>query len=152
MVQVPGWARFMPVAVFPELMQSCPTLRFKLHRFAFALHALAARSSACNRRHRTDQRMARWLLLTQDRSDSTTLPLTHQFIALMLGVRRSTVTNTAEELRTAGLIRYSRGRIQIVDRAGLERRSCECYQVVNDVYAAALSADDDPMFAARKVS
>jgi CRP-like cAMP-binding protein len=137
-VQVAGSARSLSADVFNSLLGDCPSLEQQLHRFAFALYTLSAWTSACNRRHRADQRLARWLLLSQDRIGGTHMPLTHQFMAQMLGVRRSTVTVTAEALRGAGLIHYRRGKIEVRDREGLEERSCECYGVVRAMYAAAL--------------
>ena len=86
-----------------------------------------AQSAACNARHEIDQRLARWLLLSHDRREDDVVPLTHDYIALMLGVRRASVSQAAEGLQRAGLIRYTRGKIVVLDRAGLEAAACECY-------------------------
>lgn len=129
-VQAAGFAYSMPVASFRVLAEEASSLRDALHRYAFALYALTAHASACNRRHTAAQRMARWLLLAHDRIGSDTLPLTHKFLAQMLGVRRSTVTVIAEELREAGAIGYTRGKVTIADREMLERLSCDCYAAI----------------------
>jgi len=138
-VQAAGSAQMLPAARLPELLDSCPSLAFRLHRFAYALQALSAQSSACNNAHATEKRLAKWLLLVDDRIEVSPLPLTHVFISQMLGVRRSTVTITADVLRAAGLIDYRRGKIQITDREGLVRKSCECYGVLKRLYDAALT-------------
>jgi Crp-like helix-turn-helix domain len=87
-------------------------------------------TGACNRVHPIEQRCARWLLLTHDRIDGVEVPLTQEFLAYMLGVRRQSVSEAAGRLQRAGLIRNRRGNITILDRAGLERASCECYGVI----------------------
>jgi CRP-like cAMP-binding protein len=138
-VQAPGTGRFVTAAIFMQLLETCPSLRIKLHRFAYAQYALAAQCSACNRRHSTDKRFARWLLIAQDRIGGSLLPLTHKFLGQMLGVRRSTVTIIAEEFRLAGIIQYRRGSIEIVNREALEKRACECYRAIVAVYKTASS-------------
>ena len=140
-VQVPGTAQFISAADFRDVIANLPSLRYKLHRFSQAVYVFATQTSACNRRHRTDQRLARWLLLTQDRAGTDKLPLTHEFIALMLGVRRSTVTVTADRMRDAGLIDYRRALIEIIDRKGLEGASCECYEAITSAYAIAMDGN-----------
>ena len=95
--------------------------------------AQLAQSAACTRFHEVNQRLARWLLMTHDRTQGDQLHLTHQFLADMLGVRRSAVTIAAGLLQDRGIIHYSRGVIEVLDRAALEARSCECYaRVVED--------------------
>ena len=89
-----------------------------------------AQTAVCNRHHSLDQQLCRWLLLSLDRLASNELVMTQELIANMLGVRREGVTDAAGKLQKAGLIKYSRGRITVLDRAGLERRTCECYAVV----------------------
>jgi CRP-like cAMP-binding protein len=89
-----------------------------------------AQTAVCNRHHSVDQQLCRWLLLSLDRLSSNQLAMTQELIANMLGVRREGVTEAAGKLQEAGLIRYQRGKITVIDRRGLERRSCECYQVV----------------------
>jgi CRP-like cAMP-binding protein len=101
-----------------------------LLRFTQALITQMAQTAVCNRLHRLDQQMSRWLLLSLDRRHGTELLMTQGLLAAMLGVRRETVTEAALKLQRGGVIRYSRGRIQVLDRAALERTSCECYGVV----------------------
>ena len=115
-------------------------LKDEFHRFGPMLHLLLrytqalitqmAQTAVCNRHHSVDQQLCRWLLLSLDRLASNELSMTQELIANMLGVRREGVTEAAGKLQDAGLIRYRRGRITVLDRPGLEARSCECYQVV----------------------
>jgi len=106
-----------------------PTMHLLL-RYTQALITQMAQTAVCNRHHSVDQQLCRWLLLSLDRLATNELSMTQELIANMLGVRREGVTEAAGKLQDAGLIRYSRGRITVFDRAGLEARSCECYQVV----------------------
>ncbi len=106
-----------------------PTMHLLL-RYTQALITQMAQTAVCNRHHSVDQQLCRWLLLSLDRLASNELSMTQELIANMLGVRREGVTEAAGKLQDAGLIRYARGRITVVDRPGLEARSCECYQVV----------------------
>ena len=99
-------------------------------RYTQALITQMAQTAVCNLHHSVDQQLCRWLLLSLDRLPSNDLSMTQQLIANMLGVRREGVTEAAGKLQEAGLIRYQRGRITVLDRSGLEARSCECYQVV----------------------
>jgi CRP-like cAMP-binding protein len=101
-----------------------------LMRYTLALFSQMAQTAVCNRHHSVDQQLCRWLLLSHDRLDCDVLKMTQELIADMLGVRREGVTEAAGKLQAAGLIRYSRGKITILDRPGLEARVCECYQVV----------------------
>src|SRR5207253_1552036 len=105
-----------------------------LHRYLNAFLTQVTQSVACNVSHSLEKRFCRWLLMTQDRVQSDQFPLTHELLALMLGVRRASVTEAARKLRKAGLIRYIHGKITILDRAGLEAAACGCYQVVKDDY------------------
>jgi CRP-like cAMP-binding protein len=129
MVQVPGTALRLEAAAFREALDQIPTLRTILHRYALAHFEQVARSAACNGRHHIEQRLARWLLMSHDRVEGDDFPMTHEFLSMMLGVRRAGVTVTAGALQKAGLIRYSRGRIEITDRPGLEAVACECYGI-----------------------
>jgi CRP-like cAMP-binding protein len=106
-----------------------PTMHLLL-RYTQALITQMAQTAVCNRHHSIDQQLCRWLLLSLDRLASNELAMTQELIANMLGVRREGVTEAAGKLQDAGLIHYSRGKITVVDREGLEARSCECYQVV----------------------
>jgi Mn-dependent DtxR family transcriptional regulator len=99
-----------------------------------------AQTAVCNRHHSLDQQLCRWLLLSLDRLDGNELHMTHDLIANMLGVRRETVTEAAIKLQDAGLIRYARGRITVIDRPALEARTCECYAVVKKEYDRLLPA------------
>ena len=133
-VQVPGDAVRVPTSIFRKALADMPQLDEALHRFMQALFTLAAQSSGCNRRHSVVQRCARWLLLTSDRVTGDSFPLTHVFLAQMLGVRRSSVTVAADALRAAGAIDYTRGKVHIVDRARLRQRSCDCYDIIKSTY------------------
>src|ERR1700675_2704431 len=106
------------------------TLQHLLLRYTQALLTQMAQTAVCNRHHTIDQQLCRWLLLSLDRLDSDELTMTQELIANMLGVRREGVTDAGGKLQSLGLIRYSRGRITVVDRAGLEACCCECYGVV----------------------
>ena len=99
-----------------------------------ALISQMSQTAVCNRHHSLDQQLCRWLLLSLDRLDGDELVMTQELIASMLGVRRTGVTQAASQLQAAGLIRYSRGRISVLNRPGLEKRTCECYQVVKKEY------------------
>jgi len=105
-----------------------------LLRYTQALITQMAQTAVCNRHHSVDQQLCRWLLLSLDRLASSELTMTQELIANMLGVRREGVTESALKLQRAGLIRYARGRISVLDRQGLEQRSCECYAVVKKEY------------------
>ena len=111
-----------------------------LLRYTQALITQMAQTAVCNRHHSLDQQLCRWLLLSLDRLPSNELVMTQELIANMLGVRREGVTEGALKLQEAGLIRYSRGRISVLDRAGLETRTCECYAVVKKEYDRLLPA------------
>jgi CRP-like cAMP-binding protein len=130
-VQIAGEAKRMKASDFAEISDSRPALRHLLHRYTQAFITQVSQTAACNRAHRLEERCARWLLMTHDRlHGANTFQLTHQFLAFMLGVRRSGVTIAAGMLQQAGLISYTRGKMTIVNRAGLEEVSCECYGVV----------------------
>ena len=105
-----------------------------LLRFTQALIAQMGQTAACNRHHSTDQQLCRWLLLRLDRLGGGELAMTHELISKMLGVRRESVTEAALKLQRAGLIHYSRGHVEVLDRQGLESRTCECYSVVKKEY------------------
>ena len=111
-----------------------------LLRYTQALITQMAQTAVCNRHHSLDQQLCRWLLLSLDRLDGRELVMTQELIANMLGVRRGGVTEGAGKLQDAGLIRYARGRITVLDRKGLEQRTCECYAVVKKEYDRLLPA------------
>src|SRR5580658_9784772 len=116
-----------------EFNRAGPVMHLLL-RYTQALITQMAQTAVCNRHHSLDQQLCRWLLLSLDRLQSNQLVMTQELIANMLGVRREGVTEAAGQLHKAGLIRYQRGHITILDRAGLERRTCECYAVVKKEY------------------
>ena len=143
-VQVPGEGYRMRADAFCELARDLPELRSYLDRFSVCLFTLAAQCSGCNRVHTMEQRCARWLLMVHDRMRGDEFVLTQDFLSQMLGVRRATVSETASELQRAGFISYSRGRIVIVDRAGLERTTCECYGIIQSTFARVLEGRNEP--------
>ncbi len=122
-----------------EFNQNGPVLHLLL-RYTQALITQMAQTAVCNRHHSLDQQLCRWLLLSLDRLRGDELVMTQELIANMLGVRREGVTGAALHLQEAGLIRYTRGRISVLDRAGLEKRTCECYAVVKKEYDRLLPA------------
>ena len=127
--QVPGMAISMPVALFTRLQEKNKRFRRSLDQYLQAYINLLGQLAACNRLHSVYERCARWLLMTHDRVRSDVLPLTHEYLGMMLGTHRSGVTIAAATLKAAGFIEYAQGRITILDRAGLEAAACECYTV-----------------------
>jgi CRP-like cAMP-binding protein len=126
-VQVAGSADRMPAARLSESVRSSPVVERTLYRYAQSYFDQVAQTAACNRLHTLEERCARWLLMTQDRTGSDHLPLTQQFLSYMLGVHRPAVTLAAGALQKAGLIHYTRGKVTVTDRAGLEAAACACY-------------------------
>lgn len=122
-----------------EFDRSHPVMHLML-RYTQALITQMAQTAVCNRHHTLDQQLCRWLLLSLDRLDGDVLVMTQELIANMLGVRREGVTEAALKLQKLGLIRYARGRISVLDRPGLEARTCECYAVVKTEYDRLLPA------------
>jgi CRP-like cAMP-binding protein len=133
-VQVAGAAARLPVTEFEAALARSPAVRALCLSYAAALLFQVMQSSACNALHPTEQRLCRWLLLLHDRAGEDTLHLTQEFLAEMLGVYRPTVTLVARSLQAAGLIRYRRGVIEVLNRASLEEVSCECYRAVRTQY------------------
>lgn len=129
-IQVDCTLRRLPVELFDEAMEAVPALEAMLRRYTDAFLFQVGQMAACNRMHDLGERAARWLLMTHDRVGVDTFPLTHEFLAVMLGVRRAGVSEAAAELQRRGAIRYSRGRITIVGRQVLEQATCECYGVI----------------------
>ena len=125
-----GTAYRCDAGALTRLMQECPELEQQLHRFGHQLAMQTAQIAACNRLHNVEGRLARWILMTQDRLLSPTLPLTQEFLAQMLGTRRSSVTVAAGILQKAGLISYTRGNVAILNRQRLEKAACDCYAIV----------------------
>ncbi|MGH7127146.1 MAG: Crp/Fnr family transcriptional regulator [Planctomycetaceae bacterium] len=129
-VQIPGNAVRIEADVFRQAVERSPELRRLFQRFALTVLEQFAQSTACNQLHSAHQRMCRWLLQCHDRMEGDTFPLTQRFLAIMLGVRRATVTEIAGRLQNDGIIRYHRGVITVLDRGRLETESCECYVAV----------------------
>jgi CRP-like cAMP-binding protein len=138
-VQSAGFGYRLPAPMLKrEFNRGGPVLRLLL-RYTQALITQMAQTAVCNRHHSVEQQLCRWLLLSLDRLSSDSLTMTQELIANMLGVRREGVTEAAGNLQRAGLIRYSRGRIEILDRLGLEAAVCECYGVVKKEFDRLLS-------------
>lgn len=133
-VQGSGSALRIAVPAFFEQLEANPALREICNRYIYVLVVQLAQSIACNCFHDVSQRLARWLLMTHDRSDGKDMELTHAFLATMLGVRRSAVTIAAGNLQQQQLIVYSRGHIRLLSRYGLEEVSCECYAAGVEAY------------------
>jgi CRP-like cAMP-binding protein len=128
-VQVPGTALGMDARVFRRELDRSPTLNLIMLRYAHAFFNQVAQSAACAHLHRVEQRCCRWLLMTRDRMPTGDFLLTHEFLGMMLGVRRTTVTDVMGSLQKAGLVRYRRGHVTILDHEALQQRSCECYDI-----------------------
>jgi len=128
-VQVPGTALGMDARIFQGELERSPTLNAIMLRYAHAFFNQVAQSAACAHLHRVEQRCCRWLLMTRDRMPSGDFLLTHEFLGMMLGVRRTTVTDVMGALQKAGLVRYRRGHVTILDHEALQHRACECYDI-----------------------
>jgi CRP-like cAMP-binding protein len=137
-VQLGGQALRIARSPFLAAANDSSRLRGQLaaHSDAFTAHLI--QSAACNARHDVEQRLARWLLTTTDRSHQNSIPVTHGELAVMLAVTRPTVTLAARMMQQAGLIDYKRGTVSVTDRPGLEALACECYRIVNAAYDQAL--------------
>jgi CRP-like cAMP-binding protein len=129
-VQIPGSALRLNADVLKRMLSELGSLHSILLRYTHAVVVQIAQTAACNCRHSVEERFARWLLVCHDRARSDDFPLTHEFIAEMLGVRRASITESAVGFQKKGWIRYKRGHITILDRFGLEKAACECYRVV----------------------
>jgi CRP-like cAMP-binding protein len=138
-VQSAGQGVRLEASVLKDEFNRAPVLHLLL-RYTQALITQMAQTAVCNRHHSLDKQLCRWLLLSLDRLEGDVLVMTQELIANMLGVRREGVTEGALKLQRAGLIDYARGRIKVLDRAGLEKRSCECYAVVRREYDRLLPA------------
>lgn len=133
-VQIAGRAMKIEASILRQEFEQNKELRDVLLRYTQAFIAQISQTTACNRLHILEQRLARWLLEAQDRINSDELALTQEFISDMLGVRRAGVTQAAQKLQDNGLIQYHRGHVRILDQQGLEAASCECFHVVKDEY------------------
>ena len=139
-VQGAGTALRMASAPFRVEFDRNRSLQGALYRYTYALMAQVSQTAACNRFHEAEPRLSRWLLMTRDRVGSDEFPLTHEFLAHMLGVRREGVTEAASALKRRKLISYNRGKIRILDVRGLKASSCSCYQIVKTVFDRAQGA------------
>jgi CRP-like cAMP-binding protein len=129
-VQVPGTARRMASRTFRKHVEAIPALRRIIGAYVLEFFTMVAQTTACNRQHTIEQRFARWVLMTQDRTNKEAFPITQEFLAEMLGVTRPKVTTAAGKMKRRGLISYKRGLMTVEDRAELEEAACECYGVV----------------------
>jgi CRP-like cAMP-binding protein len=145
-VQVPGAAWQMEATTFQKELERSAPMREVMLRYVLAFFNQVAQSAACAHLHPLQARCCRWLLMTHDRMPSDEFLLTQEFLSMMLGVRRAGVSEAAGKLQRAGLIRYQRGHVTVLDRKGLEERACECYAVSKEEFDRLLGsapADDD---------
>lgn len=138
LIQIPGKAVQIGAEAFRKMITRRPLVMKVVHQHLYALMRQILYGAACNRLHSMEERSARWLLMTHDRAGSDSFPLTQEFLSHMLGVRRATVNLATGMLKKAGLIRYVRGKLTIIDRRGLESASCDCYQEIIRVYDSVL--------------
>ncbi len=141
-VQREDFGMRMEASLLKSEFQQGGSLQNLLLRYTQALYALVSQNAACNRLHQLDERFVRWLLLVYDRVGSNELLLTQEFISGMLGVRRAGVTEAANRLQQAGLIRYTRGKITILNQQKLEAASCSCYGIIKGEYSRLLDTDN----------
>ncbi len=147
-VQVEGEAWRMDADAFRRVVDERAAVRHLFLRYAQSFTDQLAQSVACNRLHTVEERCARWLLMTHDRVHGAEFELTHEFLAIMLGVRRAGVSVTMGALQSAGLVRYARGRVTVVDRERLEETSCACYAITRAAAERVTPAGDTPVNAA----
>jgi CRP-like cAMP-binding protein len=144
LIQIPGAAVRIKADAFLRIIGSRPLMQKAINRNLYALMRQVLLGAACNRMHSMEERCARWLLMTHDRASGDTFPLTQEFLSHMLGVRRATVNVATGMLKKAGFIRYVRGKITVVDRAGLESAACDCYPAIISVYDSVFPAPPEP--------
>lgn len=143
--QVPGEAARLGAAGFREVLRTDGALHHLLNRFSQATMVQIAQNVVCNNVHSVEQRACRWLLTTRDRVGRETFPLTQEFLAQMLGVRRPTVSETASELQERGYITYHRGMLTVVDTEALRRSACDCYRIVRAEFDDLIGNGDQPL-------
>jgi CRP-like cAMP-binding protein len=139
LVQLEGGMVRCPIELLQSEFRHSEHVRDLFVSYSETLLSQVQQTVACNALHSTEERMCRWLLMMHDRAEGEALPYTHEFLSHMLGANRKSMTLAAQSLQTAGLIGYSRGRIRVVDRAGLEKASCECYAIVKTRFDAFLT-------------
>jgi CRP-like cAMP-binding protein len=142
-VQIPGESLRVPVPAFREQAAPGRPLHLVVQRYTQALFNQVAQAVVCNVAHTAEQRCCRWILMTRDRVSRDEFPLTHEFLAQMLAVRRATVTETAGALQREGLIRYRRGIMEVKDLDRLEQRACGCYRTIRREYERLLGDGSD---------
>lgn len=138
-VQLEGAMVRCPIALLQSEFKKSEHVRNLFVSYSETLLSQVQQTVACNALHTTEQRMCRWLLMMHDRAEGKVLPYTHEFLSHILGANRKSVTLAAQSMQAAGLISYRRGRIQVLDRAGLEKTTCECYAIVNERFDAFLT-------------
>jgi CRP-like cAMP-binding protein len=134
-VQIPGHALRIPASDLKAVMAQAPEIREHLLGYVHTLMNLKAQVSLCNAKHDIEQRLARWLLLAHDRMDEGELPVTHELLATMLGVRRPGVTEALARFEQAGIVSRARGVLRVLDRKGLKANVCDCYKIIDDRFA-----------------
>ena len=139
LVQFEGGMARCPIELLQVEFRKSEHVRDLFVSYSETLLSQVQQTVACNAMHTTEERICRWLLMMYDRAEGKALPYTHEFLSHMLGANRKSVTLAAQSLQTAGLISYHRGKIQVVDRAGLEKASCECYAIVKERFDAFLT-------------
>lgn len=142
LIQAQGTAYKIGIPQLQKLFHSCSQLRESILRNLYIQTSQMAQTAACNRVHEVEQRLARWLLTLQDLIGGDKLVLTHEFLAIMLGTRRTTVTLAAGALQSQRIIEYRRGKVHILDRKALERASCECYHSLRDFISSMMPANE----------
>jgi CRP-like cAMP-binding protein len=141
MVQVAGHGSRMEAGAFRAAVEASASLKRAMLRYVLAVITQISQNAACNQLHPINMRCARWLLTTHDRVGGSSFGLTQEYLAMMLGVTRPSVSSVAGALKAAGLINYSRGMVTIIDRDGLEAASCECYRIIENEFARLRSAN-----------
>jgi CRP-like cAMP-binding protein len=143
LVQLEGGLLRVPIKVLQREFEQSAHIRNLFVSYSETLLAQIQQTVACNSMHTTQERICRWLLMMHDRADAEDLVYTHEFLAAMMGVNRKSVTLAAQALQTAGFINYRRGKMQVLDRRGLEKASCECYRVIKERFTAFLTPPFD---------
>jgi CRP-like cAMP-binding protein len=133
-VQVPGTAFRIAREALRQAVADDPAVQDALEKYSYFSVAAFAQTAACNRLHHLEERCCRWLLITHDNARTDTFQLTHEFLAMMLGVQRARISVVANSLQRAGLIQYRHGHLTVTDRAGLQRTACECYDAIRREY------------------